>query len=47
MDTVKTEQERLDIAATNTITEIAPIPFLWFDDNTEEALHIFVSEFLN
>jgi hypothetical protein len=47
MDTLKTDQERLETAPSNIITEIAPTPFLWFDDNTEEALHIFVSEFLN
>ena len=47
MDTLKTDQERLEIVTSNTVTEIASTPFLWFDDNTEEALHIFVSEFLN
>jgi len=47
MDTLKTDQGGLEIPPSEIITEIAPTPFLWFDDNTEEALHIFVSEFLN
>jgi hypothetical protein len=29
----------------NTEAQPQPIPFLWFDDNTEEALYFFVSEF--
>jgi hypothetical protein len=29
----------------NTRSQDQPIPFLWFDDNTEEALYFFVSEF--
>jgi len=47
MDTLNTDQKSLETTPTNDITEIPPIPFLWFDDNTEEALQYFVSSFLN
>jgi hypothetical protein len=47
MATSNADQKSLETVPNDVITEIPPIPFLWFDDNTEEALHYFVSSFLN
>jgi hypothetical protein len=47
MDTFNADQISFDSAqkCVNTQVQTRPVPFLWFDDNTEEALYFFVSEF--
>jgi hypothetical protein len=47
MDTFNSDRITFDSAEkwVNTRSQDQPIPFLWFDDNTEEALYFFVSEF--
>ena len=47
MNTISADRFTVGSAASLVDTEEQPqpIPFLWFDDNTEEALYFFVSEF--
>jgi hypothetical protein len=44
LETINAEQNSFDIDPSTDITPVRPLPFLWFDDNTEEALHFFISE---